>query len=207
MFRKPQIIAVLLIIGAVAFLTAHAQVDHQVGILSLSSHAEQLWRTSGHADSSAEAFIHWDEDGEIPTECARCHSTEGFEEFITSGSANIALPAGPSIENNISCEACHTDPEQGIVRNHTSVIFPSGIEVEGLGPEALCMECHQGRESKISVDADIEEAGVEDDEVSSDLGFINIHYYAAAADQFGTVVKAGYEYDGKTYYDRFAHVT
>jgi hypothetical protein len=207
MFKKPQIIAILLVFGVVAFLTANARVDHQVGTLSLESHAEQLWRTSGHADSSAEAFIHWDEDGEVSTRCAKCHSTEGYEEFITTGSVNVAPPAGPGIENNISCDACHTNPEQGIVRNHTSVTFPSGVEVDGLGPEALCMECHQGRESKISVDEDIAAAGVGDDEVSPDLSFINIHYYAAAADQFGTVVKGGYEYEGKSYDARFSHVT
>lgn len=207
MFEKPQIIAILLVIGVAAFLTASAQVDHEAGILSKASHAEKLWRTSGHADSSAEAFIHWDEDGEIPASCAKCHSTEGYDEFITTGRASNAVPAGPGIENNIGCEACHTDPEQGIVRDHTSVVFPSGILVEDLGPEALCMECHQGRESKKSVDTDIAEAGADEDEVSPDLGFINIHYYAAAADQLGTVVKAGYEYDGKSYDARFSHVT
>ncbi len=84
--------------------------------------------------------------------------------------------------------------------------MPSGIELTGLGAEARCMQCHQGRESKVSVDADIEAAGVDDDTVSEDLGFANIHYYAAAATKYGTEAKGGYEYDGNTYDAFFVHV-
>ncbi len=207
MMKKAQIIGVLFIVCLFGFFTANVKSDNEISILSKQSHAEKLWKTSGHADSSAEAFIHWDEDGEISTRCAKCHSTEGYQDFIADGSVDATVTAGSNIENNIGCEACHTSPEQGIVRDHTSVKFPSGVLVENLGPEALCMECHQGRASKKSVDDDIADAGVDDDTVSSDLSFINIHYYAAAADQFGTVVKAGYEYEGKTYDARFSHVT
>jgi len=207
MLKKVQIIGVLFIVCLFGFFAVSAKSDNGISILSKQSHAEKLWKGSGHADSSAEAFVHWDEDGEISTRCAKCHSTEGYQDFITTGSVNAAIPAGPNIENNIGCEACHTNPEQGIIRDHTSVKFPSGVVVEDLGPEALCMECHQGRESKVSVDADIAEVGVDDDTVSPDLSFANIHYYAAAAGQFGTVVKGGYEYDGKTYDARFSHVT
>jgi len=45
-----------------------------------------------------------------------------------------------------------------------------------------------------------------DDTPSSKLRFINIHYFAAAASQFGTVVKGGYEYAGKEYDARFSHI-
>jgi hypothetical protein len=208
MIKKPQIIAIFLVIGMGVFFAANSQfVEQEVSLQSKASHAEELWETSGHAHSEAEAFVHWDEDGEISTRCAKCHSTEGYNEFISTGRVSTAVPAGPSIENNISCEACHTNPENGTVYNHTDVTFPSGALVEEMGPEALCMECHQGRASKKSVDDDIEDAGVDDDEVSSDLGFINIHYYAAATSQFGTIVKGGYEYEGNTYDARFSHVT
>jgi hypothetical protein len=207
MSKKMQAIGFLCIVCLFGFLAAAAKSDSGIGILSKQSHAEKLWLRSGHSDTSAEAFIHWDEDGEIPTSCAKCHSTEGYQDFITTGSVNAGVPTGPEIENNIGCEACHTNPEQGTLRNHESVEFPSGVLVENLGPEALCMECHQGRASKITVDEAITAAGMDEDTVSTDLEFINIHYYAAAADQFGTVVKAGYEYDVKTYDTRFSHVT
>jgi hypothetical protein len=207
MFKKPHIIVILIVVAVMAFLTADAQVDHKVRISSKASHAEELWKTSGHADFSDEPFIHWDEEGEIPTSCAKCHSTQGFEEFILTGTVSSAVPVGEGTENDISCSACHSDPEQGITRVHTSVTFPSDAVVDDLGPEALCMECHQGRESKNSVDNAIADVGATDDQVSSDLSFIDIHYYAAAADQFGTVVEGGYQYDGETYDARFSHVT
>lgn len=208
MIKKPQIIAILLVLGIGGFFAARTQfAGQEVSLQSKASHAEMLWMSSGHSDSGAEAFIHWDEDGEISTRCAKCHSTEGYNEFIATGSVSTPVPAGPSIENNITCEACHSNPETGTVHDHTSVTFPSGTLVEDLGPEALCMECHQGRESGKSVEEDIEAAGVDDDTVSPDLGFINIHYYAAAASQFGKVINGGYEYGGQSYDARFAHVT
>jgi hypothetical protein len=82
--------------------------------------------------------------------------------------------------------------------------MPSGIELTDLGAESRCMECHQGRHSTVSVNEAIE--GIDDDTVSEDLGFLNIHYYAAAASKYGTLAKGGYEYDGNTYDGNFAHV-
>ena len=52
------------------------------------------------------------------------------------------------------------------------------------------MNCHQGRASKKTIDDNI---------AAGNFGFVNVHYYAAAASFFGTDVKGGYEYDGKTY--------
>jgi hypothetical protein len=89
----------------------------------------------------------------------------------------------------------------------TSVIMPSGLEITDLGREARCMQCHQGRESSISVNEAIAEANVADDDtVSEDLGFLNIHYFAAAATKYGTLAKGGYEYEGQSYDGNFAHV-
>ena len=89
----------------------------------------------------------------------------------------------------------------------TSVLFPSGVVVKGLGPEGLCMECHQGRAAKTTIDTKIAGAGVpNDDTASTKLSFSNIHYYAAAATQMGTFAKSGYEYAGKEYDARFSHI-
>src|SRR4030066_747724 len=43
-----------------------------------------LWTDSGHADSTAEAFRHWDEESpkEGPTSCAKCHSGTGLADWI-----------------------------------------------------------------------------------------------------------------------------
>ena len=42
---------------------------------------QDLWASSGHADETAEAFRHWDEDDpqEVSTSCAKCHSAPGYK--------------------------------------------------------------------------------------------------------------------------------
>lgn len=175
---------------------------------------EAAWAGSGHADSAAEAFRHWDEedDGLVAASCAKCHSTAGYVDFHGGDGS-----AAGTIENEvvavevmgIQCAACH-NPE---VVKKDSVVMPSGLELTGLGDEARCMECHQGRESMVSVNAKIlETTGAEDlaavdlDAVTEGLGFSNVHYYAAAASKYGTLAKGGYEYAGQTYDGNFAHV-
>jgi hypothetical protein len=90
----------------------------------------------------------------------------------------------------------------------TSVTFPSGVTVEGLGAEARCMQCHQGRASVVQVDEAIEGVGLTEDvdTPSEELGFVNIHYYAAAPTLYGTITKGGYEYPGKSYDFKNDHV-
>ena len=170
----------------------------------------ELWETSGHADPAAEAFIHWDEDvpPEVPASCAKCHNTDGFRDFLgDDGSAELVVDnpvsINPDDDNVIGCEACHNSK----TFSWNTVVFPSGATVTGLGRSALCMECHMGRESALSVDTEIADAGVPDDDtVSADIGFKNIHYYAAAATQYGGTAMGGYQYVGKTYDVKFAHV-
>jgi hypothetical protein len=166
---------------------------------------EEQWTSSGHADAEAEAFRHWDEDDpqEVPVACAKCHSTSGYLDFVgadgtAAGTVDNPAPIGTTVE----CVACHN--EATLVMD--SVVMPSGVEITGLSREARCMQCHQGRESTVSVNQAIAEAGVDDDAVSEDLGFRNIHYYAAAATKYGTMAKGGYEYEGKSYDANFAHV-
>lgn len=169
---------------------------------------EEQWRSSPHADASAEAFVHWNEDdpAEVPANCARCHSTPGYIDYLgADGSAANSVEAPAPLGTTIECEACHNQ----VAVNLTSSVFPSGVEVTGLGDEARCINCHQGRASTIQVNDRIAEAGLgeeDEDTVSEDLGFTNIHYYAAAATQYGHITMGGYEYAGKPYDTRFDHV-
>jgi hypothetical protein len=163
------------------------------------------WEASGHNDAEAEAFRHWDEDDPplVPARCAKCHAGNGFLDFVgEDGSAFGTVDAEFHDPGTITCTVCHNATTAAM----DSVVMPSAIELTGLGAEARCMQCHQGRSSKVTVDDAIAEAGVEDDVVSEDLGFINIHYYAAAASKYGTEAKGGYEYEGKTYDAFFTHV-
>ena len=166
---------------------------------------EDEWASSGHADAEAEAFRHWDEDDppEVSTSCAKCHSTPGYQDFLgIDGTAAGVVDNAAPIGTVVTCVTCHN--EATLVMD--SVTFPSGVEVADLGREARCMQCHQGRESTVSVDEAIAEVGVEEDTVSEDLGFKNIHYFAAGATQFGGVVTGGYQYEGNSYDAKFAHV-
>jgi hypothetical protein len=167
---------------------------------------EEEWVNSPHNASEDEAFRHWDEDdpAEIPESCAKCHSTPGYLAFMGADGSEFGVVEGPApIGTTVECVACHNE----VTLEHNSVVFPSGLELTDLGDQARCMECHQGRSSKFSVDESIAETVGEDlDTVSEDLGFINIHYYAAAATRYGTEVMGGYEYDGMEYDPRFDHV-
>jgi hypothetical protein len=207
MFKRPYILATLVVVFVAALFLASPSADQTARILGKADHARRLWSNSPHNDKDSEAFKHWDEEGSVPTSCAKCHSTPGYQDYIgADGSTADVVDKAAAIGTTVECEVCHADPEKGILHNRTYVIFPSGVQVNDLGPEALCSECHQGRASTQSVDDSIASAGVGDDTPSSRLRFINVHYYAAAATQFGTVAKGGYQYAGKTYDARFAHI-
>jgi len=163
-----------------------------------------LWQMAGHSDETAAAFTHWDEDGSIPASCARCHSRTGFHDFLgedgsTPGEVNADHPTGSLVD----CVTCHNDASLEL----DSVEYPSGVVIHDLGREAVCMTCHQGRESTDSVNEAIEDADpVNDDSILPDQGFINIHYFPAAATRYGGQVRGGYLYEGKEYDVRFRHV-
>lgn len=163
------------------------------------------WSGSAHADATAEAFRHWDSEDpkEVPTSCAKCHSEAGYIDFLgADGSAAGSVDVAAPVDSVISCNVCHNP----VATVKTSVMFPSGVELADVGPAARCMECHQGRASKVQVDAKITELALEPDAVSADLGFINVHYFAAAASLLGNEVMGGYQYDGQAYQPRVAHV-
>ncbi|MCP3097957.1 Ig-like domain-containing protein [Myxococcus sp. K15C18031901] len=162
------------------------------------------WAGSPHADTTAEAFSHWNAEGLVPTTCARCHSSEGYIDFLGGdGSAPGRVDAPGKTQSVVRCETCHDSAASGL----TAVEFPSGKEVTGLGAEARCMVCHQGRASGRDIDAAVADAGVVgEDTASPALGFTNIHYYPAAATLFAGQAAGGYQYAGQVYDTRFRHV-
>jgi hypothetical protein len=103
------------------------------------------------------------------------------------------------------CTTCHDSMPEYTRYEVGAVEFPSGAELDtGDSDSNLCLNCHQGRESTVSVNRVIGDS--EDDTVVEGLGFRNVHYFAAGATLFGTEAQGGYEYDGKAYNGRFAHV-
>jgi len=156
------------------------------------------WASSPHAHRSSEAFNHWNKEGAIPVECARCHSTPGFQDYLGADGSPVGVVDRPApIGTVITCVACHN------VRTRTlaSVTFPSGVKVDNLGTDARCMTCHQGVESSASVTRAITNLG--EDTPEPKLGFLNVHYRAAGATLMGSVAHGAYEYPGKSYGGRF----
>lgn len=176
---------------------------------------EDVWAESPHNNAEGVAFSYWNEteDKSIPVTCAKCHSTTGYVDFLGGdGSEAGKVDAPAPIGTTVTCDACHAPAAAAL----TSVTFPSGVEITGLGSEARCMLCHQGRASKAAVDATIERFKAEDPdkvvepikegETTVTFGFINIHYYAAAATLYGNETMGGYQYEGKSYDAKNDHV-
>lgn len=156
----------------------------------------------GHFDGSAMAFRDWDSEGMVPAGCVKCHSAVGLPQFIANA-ANISMP----VSDGLQCETCHNDLTAFTLYEMASVTFPSGAKAtfnEGETASNLCLACHQGRESTVSVNKKI--AGKDPDTADEKLTFSNVHYFAAGATLFGTTTKGMYEYAGKEYAGQFAHV-
>lgn len=163
------------------------------------------WVKSPHAKVDAEAFVHWNAEGKVPAACATCHTTAGYVDYLGGdGTTAGKVEDDKAVGSVVTCDACHNPT----AANLTTVSFPSGVTVEGLGDATRCMVCHQGRASTVQVNAGIEKLGLTTDldTVSADLRFTNIHYFAAAASLYGAEAQGGYQYEGKSYQRRFAHV-
>ena len=163
---------------------------------------EVLWKTSAHADEEARSFSRWNDNdpAEISTNCAKCHSTYGYQDFLgldgaTPGKVDNPAPVGSTVE----CEACHNE----VTENKDSAVMPSNIELTGLGQASSCMECHQGRTSSVQVNEIT--AGKPDDDLDEDLSLPNIHNNPAGPLQYGTEAQGGHEYSGQTYLGKYEH--
>ncbi len=159
----------------------------------------EFWK--GHFDRSAEAFHDWDKDKEVPAVCARCHGANSLPEYIKEGKNTPAS----HVKNGFACTNCHADLLTYTRHTVGKVNFASGVSVDtGNNDANLCMTCHQGRESTASVNKAI--AGLALDTPEPKLNFLHVHYYPAGATIYGTEAKVAYEYDGKKYAGRFAHM-
>lgn len=161
----------------------------------------EQWLASPHGDYTSPSFTHWNEDGEVPPNCAACHSQTGFIDFLgADGSMPGVVDHAAAINAPIGCASCHTSEAHAL----DSVAFPSGETVDGLGASAVCTVCHQGRQSGDNVLGATR--GIDEDTVSPDLAFLNVHYGIAAAVMHGSETRGGFHYPGKTYAGRFTHV-
>ena len=166
---------------------------------------------AGHFAGTEMAFRDWDAEGEVPATCSRCHSAEGLPLFVKEAAASSDGVTGVTIAQPVSmgfeCHTCHDVTQFPATYAVAGAKFPSGAVLtfgEG-APANLCITCHQGRQSTVSIDKAIGDA--EADAVVEGLTFRNPHYFAAGATLFGTDAKGAYEYAGQTYLGPHPHVT
>ncbi|HUV16222.1 MAG TPA: cytochrome c3 family protein [Pelolinea sp.] len=160
------------------------------------------WWGSAHADVTAEAFVHWNEDEppQVPPNCAKCHSGTAFIDFLgQDGSAAMKVDKPGLIESVITCTVCHNEKADVL----ELVTFPSGEEIRFDPGDALCGTCHSGLSAGSRVDSAA--GGISDDEIVPDASFITPHYAFAAATSLGGEAKVGFEYPGKAYAGKFIH--
>ncbi len=161
--------------------------------------AIEFWK--GHFARGDQPFHDWDKQKEIPGVCARCHGADKLPEYLKEGKASPAQ----HVKNGFACTNCHADMLTYERHKVAKVTFASGNTVDsGSNDTNLCMTCHQGMESGASVNKAI--AGLPLDTPDPKLNFVHVHYFPAGATRYGTDAKVAYEYAGKTYAGRFAHM-
>lgn len=158
------------------------------------------WAASGHANYAGEPFNYWNASGAVPATCAKCHSKDGFVDFVADGTVVATAKLGTTL----SCGTCHINGDTPALYTDAStrwddlvnnpaledVVFPSALTADLGDASNICMACHQGRSSTPTVNTRI---------ADGNLAFSNIHYFAAAATLFGTDVQGGYEYGADSF--------
>ena len=187
-------------LSRMAVVVMVASAPFGVGAFDLSEVTE-AWLAGPHGDYRSPSFTHWNEDGAVPPACAACHSETGLLDFLgADGSAPRTVEQPGTINTVIGCASCHVSEAKAL----DAVSFPSGVTIGGLGASATCTICHQGRTSSDNVLSTTD--GLDLDAVSTDLGFINVHYGVAGAVTQGAEARGGFQYPGRSYAGRFAHV-
>jgi hypothetical protein len=155
---------------------------------------------AGHFDATTSAWRNWDGAGAVPASCSTCHSAAGLPFLLQNG---VQIAHEPS--QGMACTTCHVAEDDFTVLEIQEVRFPSGAMLSfGTSGDNTCATCHQGRASTPTVNTRI--GSIEADTVSDRLGFVNIHYFSAAATRFGGEAMGGYQYDGKEYVGFWPHV-
>ena len=159
----------------------------------------EFWQ--GHFNHNDLPFHYWDKEKAIPPVCARCHGAMSVPQYLKEGKVGPAA----HVKNGFACTNCHADMLTYARYPVPKVHFPSGVTVDsGNNDTNLCMTCHQGHAA--GADVDKATAGMPLDKVNPKLNFIHVHFFGAGATIYGGEAKVGYQYAGKKYVGRFAHM-
>ena len=110
-----------------------------------------MYDLSGHASGSTVAYA----GGRAS--CARCHSSEGFANYLTSAPGVDAVDvAHPSAIRCSTCHSNHSSLEDGIsapmVTEAAVIAITDGVEYDFGNTSNLCANCHQARSSGTTYD-------------------------------------------------------
>lgn len=160
------------------------------------------WAISAHRHVVFRSFRRPGSDpAPIAADCARCHSSTGYLDFLgADGSTPGKVDQATHVAGTIQCQVCHNR----VSRSKDTAVMPSGMVLDGLGRNADCFECHQGRTSRLQVEEAV--AGVGADVAQAGLKLPTLHNRAAGPTSFGMRAQSGYEYPGLSYVARYRHV-
>jgi hypothetical protein len=160
------------------------------------SEAQAGWQTSAHTRWLIEDVP------EYPTRCSKCHNALGYQAFLgVDHSSSSQIDALQFDETSLKCQVCHNLVAES--RNFASM--PSGLEIDNLGMESNCIECHQGLVSNLQVKDTIKD--LPKDQVDTNLAIPELHANAVGATFFGTQAQGGVEYPQYQYASNFIHFT
>ncbi len=159
----------------------HAEAPHHV--------FPQQWELSPHAQKTARAF--WYPIGESRASCVGCHTGGGFIDMANGVEAEEVR----TDYQVITCAVCH-DPHSAEnptqLRVFDTVTLPNGAAVEGAGPAATCMTCHNTRVDPVaSVETDPTEITANDQ--GTGRFRMGLPHYSSAAELLNIeLANAGY---------------
>jgi len=177
---------------------------------------------AAHFAGNTMPFRDWDEAGEVPFGCVKCHTATGLPTFLHNGGSVVVTGTGSTVitgvgnmpvSNGFMCSTCHDTSNFPNRLTIASVTFPSGKTASLGGKDAdgkfvaddsnICISCHQGRESTTSMNNALK--GKDDNAVDAKISFKNVHYLGAGATLFGSEAAGAYQYADKEYVGQNQH--
>ena len=182
------------------------------------------WAESGHGSMNGEGWRHYDfktrgTAGAVPatsyaSDCVRCHTTTGYINYVTSNFTDIHAwgNVADKTKEVLQCNACHdksynfsSQRTLGAITSYYNYSSINKIRLlvshtfPDVGKSNICMCCHTGRESGLTLAAlaALPSSGPMFVNYSTQK-FINSHYLTAGATIFGI---SGYEFPSLSYDD------
>ncbi len=159
--------------------------------------------------------------------CQRCHTDQGFRDYI----GQLAAPGEANPSDNhldgtflstntlktdtattayshgpLQCGTCHNSVSDPLGTGMSGLLFPSGAQVNPDKVTTLCGQCHEARESTVSMNTLIGTAAVDAQlNTAAGVSFKNPHYRGAAATLYGSVAQGWAQYPGQVYTGQNKH--